>query len=120
MRILLAALAIVIATPALAISDAEQAQIDRGLANLQANLDAQREYHIQRDKERSAAIASRCAKLGGAKVGMDAAAVGKSCWGAPRKINTTTTARGTHEQWVYGGGYLYLDDGVVTSIQTGR
>lgn len=120
MRILLAALAIVIATPALAISDAEQAQIYRGLANLQANLNAQKEYHLQRDKERSAAIANRCAKLGDAAVGMDAVAVGRSCWGHPLRVNTTTTASHTREQWVYAGGYLYLEDGVVTSIQTSR
>lgn len=41
-----------------------------------------------------------------------------SSWGAPKKINTTTTQYGVHEQWVYGGGnYLYFDDGILTSIQ---
>jgi hypothetical protein len=36
-------------------------------------------------------------------------------------VNLTTTARGRHEQWVCGDtrsrGYLYFDDGVLTSIQ---
>ena len=42
----------------------------------------------------------------------------KSSWGKPKEINRTTTKYGSHEQWVYGdGNYLYLDNGVVTSIQ---
>lgn len=41
-------------------------------------------------------------------------------WGAPDEINRTTTAFGIHEQWVYGGQYLYLDNGVLTAIQTTR
>lgn len=39
-------------------------------------------------------------------------------WGAPDEINRTTTAVGIHEQWVYGDQYLYLDNGVLTTIQT--
>jgi hypothetical protein len=39
-------------------------------------------------------------------------------WGKPEKINTTTTARREHEQWVYGQGqYLYVDNGVLKSMQ---
>ncbi|SMG52200.1 hypothetical protein [Paenibacillus aquistagni] len=39
-------------------------------------------------------------------------------WGKPKDINKTTTEYGVHEQWVYSGGrYVYLEDGVVTSIQ---
>jgi hypothetical protein len=67
---------------------------------------------------RVAAQKDRCDRLGGARIGMTSNGVLKSCWGKPRHVNTTITARGKHEQWVYGGGYLYLDDGVVTSIQT--
>ncbi|GMV29539.1 MAG: hypothetical protein AMXMBFR59_16640 [Rhodanobacteraceae bacterium] len=42
--------------------------------------------------------------------------------GEPEDVNTTTTARGTREQWVYSAGkyehaYLYLDNGIVTAIQ---
>lgn len=42
-------------------------------------------------------------------------------WGGPEKINTTKTARGTREQWVFGNEharwYLYFDNGVLTGIQ---
>jgi hypothetical protein len=42
-------------------------------------------------------------------------------WGAPSDINRTTNSYGTREQWVYGRyggrGYLYFDDGVLTTIQ---
>jgi hypothetical protein len=44
-----------------------------------------------------------------------------SSWGRPERVNRTTTAFGDREQWVYGGGnYLYFQDGVLTTIQTGR
>lgn len=44
-------------------------------------------------------------------------------WGAPTKINRSVRASGTSEQWVYDRGnfraqYVYVDDGVVTSVQT--
>lgn len=44
-------------------------------------------------------------------------------WGEPDDINTTTTAYGNSEQWVYEDfngiphSYLYFDDGVLSSIQ---
>jgi hypothetical protein len=41
-------------------------------------------------------------------------------WGRPRDINRTVGSWGVHEQWVYGefgGPYVYLEDGVVTSWQ---
>lgn len=39
-------------------------------------------------------------------------------WGRPRDVNSTTNARGTREQWVYGGGnYLYFEGNLLTSIQ---
>ena len=56
-------------------------------------------------------------KSKGVAIGMSAADIVASSWGKPQKINSTTRASGTHEQWVYGGGnYLYLEDGVLTSI----
>lgn len=52
------------------------------------------------------------------KIGMTAEEVKKSTWGEPKKINKTTTAYGVSEQWVYyGDRYIYLENGVVTSIQ---
>jgi len=48
---------------------------------------------------------------------MTAEKVEKSTWGKPSDINKTTTKYGVSEQWVYSRGYVYLDDGIVTSIQ---
>ncbi|MFG0593601.1 DUF4124 domain-containing protein [Delftia sp. WSY_9] len=47
----------------------------------------------------------------------------KNSWGSPTKINKTIGSNGVNEQWVYrrGGGvsqYVYLENGVVTSIQS--
>jgi hypothetical protein len=41
-------------------------------------------------------------------------------WGRPRDINRTSGSFGVHEQWVYGeygSGYLYFEDGILTTIQ---
>jgi len=39
-------------------------------------------------------------------------------WGKPGDVNTTITARGRREQWVYSlKSYVYFDDGLVTAIQ---
>jgi hypothetical protein len=56
----------------------------------------------------------------GVSIGMTAEQVRRSSWGKPKSINETITAGGKHEQWIYGGGYLYLENGVLTSIQTHR
>lgn len=54
----------------------------------------------------------------GVYVGMTREEVLQSSWGRPRKVNTTTTARGISEQWVYSSGnYLYFRDGVLVTIQ---
>ena len=51
-------------------------------------------------------------------IGMTADEARSSTWGSPSKVNTTKTANGTHEQWVYSTGrYIYLDNGFVTTIQ---
>lgn len=71
-------------------------------------------------KKKSDAAANDCKKRGGVSIGMTAAQVYASCWGKPRSVNETITARGKHAQWVYGSGYLYLDDGIVTSMQVSR
>lgn len=56
-------------------------------------------------------------KSEGVKLGMTEQDVIDSSWGKPRKINRTTNKYGVREQWVYDGGYLYFEDGVLTSIQ---
>jgi hypothetical protein len=53
----------------------------------------------------------------GVSLGMTSERVLLSNWGRPQKVNRTTTAGGVHEQWVYDGGYLYFQDGILTSIQ---
>jgi hypothetical protein len=57
--------------------------------------------------------------LPGARIGMTTKQVReRTSWGEPDDINSTTTAYGTSEQWVYGGGnYLYFTNGRLTAIQ---
>ncbi|OBZ18921.1 hypothetical protein A8L34_05065 [Bacillus sp. FJAT-27264] len=51
-------------------------------------------------------------------IGMTADELYESTWRSPKDINKTTNSYGTSEQWVYGNGrYVYLDNGIVTSIQ---
>lgn len=55
------------------------------------------------------------------EIGMTAERVRQTRWGRPDSINSTTTARGTSEQWVYKyRGYLYFNNDVLTSIQQSR
>jgi hypothetical protein len=59
------------------------------------------------------------ALLPGVKLGMRPEDVRlRTAWGPPVKVNRTTTAAGTREQWVYGGGgYLYFERGRLVAIQ---
>jgi hypothetical protein len=66
---------------------------------------------IERQKDRARA------KHEGVSIGMTKEQVLGSSWGKPQSINSTHTAAGTHEQWVYSGGYLYFDNDVLTAIQ---
>lgn len=61
--------------------------------------------HLDSIRQKSAAIGmNSCAAL--------------AAWGRPDRINTTTRASGTRQQWVYdGGGYLYFQDDVLDAIQ---
>ena len=52
-------------------------------------------------------------------IGMTPAMVTAS-WGEPENVNTTITAAGQREQWVYVSSYVYFEDGVVSAIQTSR
>ncbi|WP_394990782.1 hypothetical protein [Emticicia sp.] len=38
-------------------------------------------------------------------------------WGEPKDINRTITKYSTREQWVYNDGYLYFENGKLTTIQ---
>lgn len=53
-------------------------------------------------------------------IGMSASQLELS-WGWPHRVNRSTTASGTNEQWVYEErGYVYVDGGFVRSFQTSR
>jgi hypothetical protein len=39
---------------------------------------------------------------------------------SPAHVNTTQTARGTLEQWVYSDGYVFFDNDRLTTIQRFR
>jgi hypothetical protein len=44
----------------------------------------------------------------------------EASWGPPNRVNETVTATTRHEQWVYGGTYLYFQNGRMTSYQRSR
>lgn len=76
--------------------------------------------YLRSEEAHKAVLAKKaeCDRRGGVRVGMTKAEVAASCWGKPKSINSTTTARGTREQWVYGRDYLYFDEnGLLTTIQ---
>lgn len=51
-------------------------------------------------------------------IGMTANDVINSRWGSPKDVNKTITEYGVSEQWVYSNyRYIYLEDGIVTTIQ---
>lgn len=56
--------------------------------------------------------------MGRVVVGMNAEMV-SLIWGRPARINTTATATGKTEQWVYGlDRYVYFEKGRVSAVQT--
>jgi hypothetical protein len=52
-------------------------------------------------------------------VGMTEAMV-RASWGDPEHVKSTITASGRSEQWVYGSQYVYIENGVVTAMQSSR
>lgn len=95
---------------------AGQAEADQFIREQREKIAALRAANERREADQKAL----CARVGGARIGQTAEGVRKSCWGKPARINTTVTAGGTHEQWVYGTGYVYLTNGLVTAVQTTR
>lgn len=58
------------------------------------------------------------ARKKGVSIGMTREQVKASSWGRPTRVNTTTSAYGDREQWVYGSrNYLYFENGILTTIQ---
>ncbi len=74
------------------------------------------------DDEPSVALkkhAEDCKRLGVPRIGMSAKQVEATCWGKPDHVNRSETAGAITDQYVYGDSrYVYLRNGVVTSIQT--
>ena len=68
------------------------------------------------------AAAREAVEAGYVRLGMTAEQV-LAAWGQPRDRNRTTSSHGTSEQWVYrsvnrpGAQYVYLENGVVTTLQ---
>jgi hypothetical protein len=124
MRFIAFAVAVLIASPALA----DQTEIQRRCS---ARADDMNLHGAERMAFRTkckgnggySVVATQATPNGndGVRLGMTGEQVVGSSWGKPKSINTTITTRGKHAQWVYGGGqYVYLTDGVVTSIQLRR
>lgn len=105
----------VVDTPAAAAAlDAALASAEKAVVARKERID--RIWAAEREKAEKADLALRRSQ--GVRIGMTKDDVLKSSWGRPESINTTTTASGTREQWVYGGrNYLYFVNGVLTTIQ---
>lgn len=103
----------------------QQLQAHRRLASVDPQMAAPYAGELKRLEERALAevkkeqqrIAAEKRKQG-VSIGMTKEDVLASNWGKPERINTTTTARGAREQWVYGGrNYLYFDNDILTAVQ---
>jgi hypothetical protein len=70
--------------------------------------------------EKDPAIAvAECKRRGNPRVGMTADQVTATCWGKPEHVNRTETGTHISDQYVYSSGrYVYLENGIVTSIQS--
>lgn len=84
------------------------------------NLQSLRNTVSQEEHESMAAAKAECKRRGDVFLGMILNQIFASCWGRPLKINKTETASGIQLQLVYQRGYLYLSDGILTSIQTSQ
>jgi hypothetical protein len=90
------------------------AEFDDQTRRLQAAIVRLRDSEEAAEKRRQAAAKRR----EGVSIGMTADDVRASSWGRPEKVNRTTNAYGTREQWVYSSGsYLYFRNGVLETIQ---
>jgi hypothetical protein len=67
------------------------------------------------DKEELIAL-SQVVKDMSPKIGQSKSEVEGGLWGKPNSVNSTTTAAGVREQWIYGPGhYLYFVNDVLTT-----
>ena len=97
------------------------------MQKLNLNKEQQKLNKINKEKERVERLARLIKKYGkedGTIIANNKVRIGmtkemcKDSWGKPNSINSTTSAYGTREQWVYvGGNYLYFENGILTTIQ---
>jgi hypothetical protein len=102
------------ATPEIIREEAKKAERKRKEAEAKQAAKARLEDYVQAHPEHREAILAK--KVG---LGMSTDDVIAS-WGKPDQVNTTVTAYGKHEQWVYGSTYLYFEEGVLASYQQSR
>jgi hypothetical protein len=73
---------------------------------------------VEKERKASEIKLANLKKSQGVSIGMTQEEVLASNWGKPSRVNKTTTARRSSEQWVYGSGsYLYFEEGLLVSIQ---
>lgn len=83
-----------------------------------AKLHAALQLQMAAEEKRVKAMEAAERRRQGVTVGMTKEEVLGSSWGRPQKVNTTTNAYGTREQWVYGNGnYLYFEGDRLVTIQ---
>lgn len=66
---------------------------------------------------RAKAADAKLRKSQGVSIGMTYEEVLASSWGRPKRVNKTTRATSETQQWVYDGGYLYFENGLLRTIQ---
>ncbi len=69
---------------------------------------------------KSRAATADCSRRGQPKIGMTRDQIVATCWGKPIATNRTITSDTVREQLVYSNGYLYLTNGILTTIQDRR
>lgn len=91
------------------------------LETLNASRDASSKRAYQLCKKNDGWSIDDCVTVASKKIriGMTADQV-RAAWGKPDKINSTTSAFGDTQQWVYGESYVYVDNGVLRSIQQSK
>lgn len=80
-------------------------------------LQAEEQRRLEKLRAETARIVAAEKRKQGVSVGMTKDDVLASSWGRPERVNTTTNSRSVREQWVYRGGYLYFENGILTTIQ---
>lgn len=96
-----------------AIKEKERIKEEQRIAKDNAQKAARKAHLIDKYGKTNAELILR----GHVKIGMTSEMC-REAWGAPYKINRSTGIWGVHEQWCYKwGGYLYMENDILTSIQ---